>query len=72
MNGKLVIKAYIALKPTDELGRQFGKWATVLTQHGLDYDRANVAATDFIAINSHLGTNGISATFVPYTKGIYL
>ena len=72
MKGKLIIKAYIALKPTDDLGRQYGKWTNLLIQHGLDSEAAERVATDFVVLNPHLRTNGIHAEFIPYPKAIYL
>ena len=72
MKGKLIIKAYVALKPTDDLGRQYGKWANVLIQHGISQDTADKVATDFVALNPNLGANGIHAEFIPYPKAIYL
>lgn len=71
MQGKLIIKAYVLLKPVDEHGREVGKWVTVLTQHALNLESADLAATEFISLNSHLGTCGINATFVPYPTNIF-
>jgi len=69
-SGKLVIKAFVNHSPDDSHGRRSGRWVTLMTEHGLDKDRAHEVAKDF-AINNPMFKE-MHAQFLPYPQHIHI
>jgi hypothetical protein len=69
-SGKLVIKTFINHSPDDSHGRRSGRWVTLMTEHGLDNERAQVVAKDF-AINNPMFKE-MHAQFLPYPQHVYI
>jgi len=74
ISGKLVIKTFINHSPDDAHGRRSGRWVTLMTEHGLDKDRAQEVARDFAINNPTFTTtfNELHAQFLPYPQHVYI
>lgn len=71
INGKLVIKTYVNTSAVDQHGRQSGKWVTLMTQHGLNYEEAEFAGREFTKNNERL-TVQLYVQWIPYPQHVYL
>jgi hypothetical protein len=69
-SGKLVIKSFVNHSAEDSKGRRSGRWVTLLTEHGLDKENAQLVARDFATNNPTF--KEMQAEFLPYSQHIYI
>jgi hypothetical protein len=72
VSGKLVIKTFINHSTEDANGRRSGRWVTLFTEHGLDKERAQEVAKEFINNNILFVSDRLHSQFLPYPQHIYI
>ena len=73
ISGKLVIKTFVNFSLADEHGRRSGRWVTLMTEHGLDNQRAQEVAKQFVDNNATYATvETLHAQFIPYPQHVYM
>lgn len=72
ISGKLVVKVFVNHNATDEHGRRSGRWVTLMTEHGLDNERAQEVAKQFVENNAKFPMDRLHAQFLPYPQHVYI